>query len=138
MALWDVWTMLPQGVHSHVPPFERLVVMSYPIACFFGESFTWTWVWFLFNKCSFGYCVNMYLHMCGSKGRHLVINSSYHTIFFCLSLVHVFTTLRTRLDLPHPTVAHLSRCQCGHTIDDLNTHLLWCPCGNEHTTHDTL
>jgi hypothetical protein len=30
-------------------------------------------------------------------------------------------------------VAHLSQCQCGHTIDDLGTHLLWCPCESERT-----
>jgi hypothetical protein len=35
-------------------------------------------------------------------------------------------------------IAHLSRCYCDHTIDDLGTHLLLCPCGNEHTTtHNT-
>ncbi len=30
MALQDVWTMLPQGVCSHVPPFESLMVRLYP------------------------------------------------------------------------------------------------------------
>jgi hypothetical protein len=36
-------------------------------------------------------------------------------------------------------VVHLSWCECDHTIDDFDTHLLWCPCGSEcTTTHDTL
>jgi hypothetical protein len=30
MALRNVRAMLPQGVHSHVPPFENLMVESYP------------------------------------------------------------------------------------------------------------
>ncbi len=35
-------------------------------------------------------------------------------------------------------VTHVSWCQCGHTIDDLVTHLFRCPCGNERiATHDT-
>ncbi len=50
---------------------------------------------------------------------------------FCLSKAHFFTTLCIHLGLPHLIVAHLSWCQCGHTIDDLGIHLLWCPCGNE-------
>jgi hypothetical protein len=30
MALRDVQAILPHGVYSHVPPFESLVVQSYP------------------------------------------------------------------------------------------------------------
>jgi len=26
-------------------------------------------------------------------------------------------------------VAHLSQCQCRQAIEDLGTHLFWCPCG---------
>ncbi len=34
--------------------------------------------------------------------------------------------------------AYFSQCQCGHTINNLNTHLLWCPNGSEcTTTHNT-
>ncbi len=58
---------------------------------------------------------------------------------FCLSLVHLFTMLCTHLGLPHPTIAHLSCYQCGHTIDDLIIHLFQCSCENEHaTTQNTL
>ncbi len=53
---------------------------------------------------------------------------------FDLSSAHFFTTVCTHFGLPHPTIAHLSWCQCGHTIDDLCAHLLQCPCGNECTT----
>jgi hypothetical protein len=61
------------------------------------------------------------------------------TLTFRVSLTHFLITLCTYLGLPHPTIAHLSRCQCGHTIDDLSTHLFQCPCGNERTSaHQTL
>jgi hypothetical protein len=41
--------------------------------------------------------------------------------------------------LPHPLITHLSQCQCGHTSDDLGTHLLRCPYTSEHTiAHNTL
>ncbi len=41
--------------------------------------------------------------------------------------------------IPHPIVAHISWCECVHTIDDLGLHLLCCPCGNERIlAHDTL
>jgi hypothetical protein len=57
---------------------------------------------------------------------------------FHLFSTHFLTTLRIRFVLPHPMVAHLSRYQCGHAIEDLGSHLLRCPCGGEHTTtHDT-
>jgi hypothetical protein len=46
--------------------------------------------------------------------------------------------LRIFLNIPHLTIAHLSQCQCGHTIDDLGIHLLHYLCENECiTTHDT-
>jgi hypothetical protein len=36
-------------------------------------------------------------------------------------------------------VPHFSRCQCGHTINDLGIHLLHCTCKSECTiAHDTL
>ncbi len=75
--------------------------------------------------------------MVGAKvGTWLLIHLI--TLTFHLFSTHFLTTLRTHLVLPHPMVAHLSRCQCGHAIDDLGTHLLWCPCGGEHiATHNT-
>jgi len=56
------------------------------------------------------------------------------TIAFRLSSAHFLVALHTLLGLPHPTVAHLLQCQCDHTIDNLSTHLLWCPCKNERIT----
>jgi hypothetical protein len=83
--------------------------------------------------------VSTSLFMCKSKGRRLVINSSYHiSILFIIGPLF-FTTLHIHLGLPHPIIAHLSRCQCGHTIDDLGTHLIQCPYGNERlVAHDTV
>ncbi len=57
---------------------------------------------------------------------------------FRLSSIHSLTTLPTRLGFPCPIVMNISHCQCGHTIDYLDTHLLWCPSRNECTTaHNT-
>lgn len=51
---------------------------------------------------------------------------------------HFLTTFDICFDISHPTVPHFSRCQCGHTIDNLGIHLLYCFCGSEHiSTHDT-
>ncbi len=46
---------------------------------------------------------------------------------FHLSLTHFLTALCTHFGLPKSMVAHFSQCQCGHTIDDLCTHLFRCP-----------
>jgi hypothetical protein len=78
------------------------------------------------------------LIMCGFKGRHFVISSSYHTNI-SFTLVHIFITLHTCLGLPHLIVVHFLQCQCDHTVDNLGTHLLWCLCRSERTVaHDTL
>jgi hypothetical protein len=62
-----------------------------------------------------------------------------NTPSFRLYSTHFLTTLHIRLSIPHPIVVHFSRCQCGHTIDNLGIHLLHCLCKNEHNvTHDTL
>ncbi len=76
------------------------------IVNFFTESPTQAKVSFTLNKHSFKYHANMFLFMCRSKGRWLVISSSYH---MCISfiLAHFLITLRTCLGLPHPMVAHL-------------------------------
>jgi len=50
-----------------------------PVAGFFGGLLTWIRFCFTLNKCSFGYHTNTSLLMCGSRGRCLVINLSYHT-----------------------------------------------------------
>ncbi len=76
---------------------------------------------------------------CAGLGASVWLLTHPTTLVFHLSLAHFLTTLRTDLSLPHPSVAHLSQCQCGHTIDDLSTHLLQCPCGSECiAAHDTL
>jgi hypothetical protein len=72
-------------------------------------------------------------HLCSCVGPRASTWLLAHptTSTFRSSLAHYFTTLHTHFGLPHPTIAHLSLCQCGHTIDDLSTHLLQCPYGNE-------
>ncbi len=48
---------------------------------------------------------------------------------------NIFCTTH-KIDLS--TILHLSRCQCGYTINDLGIHLLCYPCGRERTVaHDT-
>ncbi len=69
--------------------------------------------------------------MSPSVGTWLLVHPT--TPAFCLSPTHFFTSLHTHLGLPHPTMVHFSRCQCGHTINDLGTHLLRCPYKNERT-----
>ncbi len=120
------------------PTFWKLSGLIFSsVASFFGKLFTWTKFCFTFNKCSFTYHANTFLLTCGSKGKCLVINSSY-TPTFRLFSTYFLTTLQTYLSLPHSMVAHLSQCKRGHTIDDLSTHLLQCPYKNEHTiAHNT-
>jgi hypothetical protein len=68
-----------------------------------------------------------HLHSCANLGANVWLLARPTTLSFHLSLVRFLTTLHTHLGLPHPIVAHLSWCQCGHTIDDLGTYLLQCP-----------
>jgi len=49
-----------------------------PVIGFFDGLFTWIRVCFASNRHPNRYHVNMFLFMCGSRGRHLVINLSYH------------------------------------------------------------
>jgi len=124
-------------VFAFMSHFLRAYWFSFTlVASFFDESFTWTWFCFHSSRHSFRYCVSTSLFMRRSRGRHLGISSSYHISIS--SSVHFRTTLWTCLGLSHLIVAHLSWCQCGHTIDDLCTHLLRCPCGSECiVAHDT-
>jgi hypothetical protein len=83
----------------------------------------------------------MWTHFCScvSLGAGIKLLARPTISTFHLLSAHFLIALRICLGLPHPTVAHLSQCQCGHTIDNLGTHLLRCPCGSEHiTAHNTL
>jgi hypothetical protein len=83
----------------------------------------------------------MWIRLCSCAGSRVGawLLACPTTPTFPLSSAHFLTTLRTHLGLPHLTVAHLSQCWCDHTINNLGTHLLRCPCENEHTVaHDTL
>jgi hypothetical protein len=92
------------------------------VVSFFGKLSTWGKVFFASNKHSFRYHANTSALMRGSTDKHLVINSFYHNCNLFI-LNPLFISLRIHFGLPHPTIAHLSQCQCGHTIDDLSTHL---------------
>jgi len=79
------------------------------------------------------------LHSCAGLGVDIWLLTHLTTPAFRLSSTHFLTTVHICFDLPHLIVAHLSWCQCGHTIDNLNTHLLQCIYGNERIiAHDTL
>lgn len=57
-----------------------------PVVGFFGKSLTQLGVCFVSSRRSFGYHTNMFLVMCESKSRHLVISLSYHdNISFIIS-----------------------------------------------------
>jgi hypothetical protein len=80
-----------------------------------------------------------HLHSCVDIRASAWLLTRPTTPSFHLSLAHFLTTLHPHLGLPHFIVAHLSRCHCGHTIDDLSTHLFWCLYRSEcTTTHSTL
>jgi len=105
-------------------------------AIFFDGPITWVGIYFAFTRCCFRCCANTFLLLCRSNNRGLVINSSYNP-FILFIFCPFFITFHIHFGIPHLTILHFSRCQCGHTIDDLGIHLLCCPCGSECiTTHD--
>jgi hypothetical protein len=80
-------------------------------------------------------------HFCSyvgpTTGSWLLVHPN--TPLFCLPSFHFLITLHIHLGIPHPTIAHFSQCQCGHTINDLGIHLLHSPSKGEcSVTHDTL
>jgi hypothetical protein len=79
------------------------------------------------------------LHLCANPRANAWLLIHPTTPTFCLSPTHFLISLHIHIGLPHPTMVHLLHCRCGHAIDDLGTHLLWCSYGSEHTTtHNTL
>jgi len=104
----------------------------------FGRLFTWIGVCLAFSKHSFRYHASMFPFTCESKGRHLFISSSYYA---CISFIFnplLYNTMYLfwfATFYGFPSFMALS----DHTIDNLGTHLLWCPCKSEcTTTHNTL
>jgi hypothetical protein len=72
------------------------------VASFFGKSLTQAGICLASNWWSFRYHGNTSLFMCGSRGRCLVINSSYHT---CISFILSPLPYRcTHFGLPKSTV----------------------------------
>ncbi len=99
------------------------------VTSFFGRLHTRAKICLTFNKFSFRYHMNMSSFMCKSRGRRLVISSSYHTYFSSIP-----NPFRYRTMYPSWLVASYY----GHTIDNLSTHLLQCSCDSEHIiAHNT-
>jgi hypothetical protein len=74
------------------------------------------------------------LCLCGSRGKRLVINSSYHTcILFIFNPLLYNMTYSSWLATSYNCLS--SRCKCGHTIDDVNTHCFGALVGV--SVHDT-
>jgi len=135
---WNWHFLVPNGTMKHsslaIPSRSLLsltlwkpsgLVLS-PVIVFFGRSPTQVGIYLTFNRCFFIYHASTFSLVCGSKGKHLVINLSYHIDL---------------LSIPNPlfyNITYLFWIWCGHAIDYLSTHLLWCPYESEHTTaHDT-
>ncbi len=58
---------------------------------------------------------------------------------FWLSSPIFFTTLHTRLGLPHPSIAGILQCVCTHPIDPMGIHLLHYVHNKKRTkTHDAI
>ncbi len=78
------------------------------------------------------------LHSCASPVTRAWLLIHPSTFSFSLSFAYFFTTFHIHLSISHPTILHLSWCQCGHNINDLGIHLLRCSCKNECiVAHDT-
>jgi len=83
----------------------------------------------------------MQTHLCSYVGpiERAWLLACFSTFSLCLSSTYFLITLCIRFGISHPTILHLSQCQCDLTIDDLGIHLLRCSCGNECITiHHTL
>jgi hypothetical protein len=82
---------LNKGEVLQIGPFHTMCVFSHPtlwepsdsvlplVASFFGGSVTRVGVCFPSSRHFFGYHASTFSLMCGSRGKCLVINSSYHT-----------------------------------------------------------
>jgi hypothetical protein len=82
--------------------------------------------------------VQAHLHSCIGLATRAWLLVRLNTLSFCLSFVHFLITLCIHVDIPHPTVVHFSRCECGHAIYDLGIHLLHYLCESKCiVTHDT-
>ncbi len=115
---------------------EPSSLVLFPVANFFDGSPTQGWFCFTSSKCS----IIIWAHLCSCVGLRvdvwLLICPT--TFAFHLFLTNFIRALCTHLGLSHLMVVHLSRCQCDHTIEGLNTHLFWYPYGSENiVVHDT-
>jgi hypothetical protein len=87
---WNWHFFIPDGTMRHsspaIPSLSLLgptlwkpngLILS-PVIVFFDRSLTRVRLYLTSNKCSFIYHANTFLFMCGSRGKCLVVNLSYH------------------------------------------------------------
>jgi hypothetical protein len=131
---WDWHFPLPNGTTKYPNHVTPSCLTSSPtlwkpngsilslVASFFGRSPTQARIYLACSKKKFIYHANIFLFMYGSKGKCLVINSSYHTyISFIINPFPSNTAypswLATSYNCPSFTM-------CDHTIDNLSSPLL--------------
>ncbi len=114
--------MLSQVVHSQVPPFEILVIQFYSQlqVSLANHLYEYEFVSLLIGVPLDIMRACLHSYVCPRVSIWLLVHSIKPT--FCLSLNHFLKPLGTCLSLPHPIVAHLSQCQCGHTIINPSIH----------------
>jgi hypothetical protein len=107
-ALQNVQTMLPQVVCSQIPPFESLIVQSYPQLKVFlanhlyKQEFASLLVDVLLD------IMRTHFYSCADLGVGAWLLIHFIAPTFRLPLAHFLTALRTCLGLPHPIIAHFS------------------------------
>jgi len=138
VTLHDTHVMLFEVIQSHVFLFKSLIMQSYLQMQFSLMD--------KLHKQEFASLLTnvpsnvMWTHLCSCVGpvARAWLLACFSTLSLCLSSTHFLIALCIRFNISHPTILHLSQCQCDLTIDDLGIHLLCCSCGNEHiTTHHT-
>jgi hypothetical protein len=93
--------MLPQGIHFQVPPFERLMVQSYPqlqvffMDCLHEQKFASLLIDIPLS------IMRAHLHSCVSPRAGVWLLIFLTTPRFHLSSAHLLTTLCTCRGLPH-------------------------------------
>jgi hypothetical protein len=97
--------MLPQGVHSHAPPFESLVVQFYPSSlayCLHVQKFASLPIDIPLD------ITQAHIYSCTSLGVGTWLLTCPITLTFHLASTHFLTTLCTYLGSTHPIISHLS------------------------------
>jgi hypothetical protein len=134
VTLHDTHAMLPEVIRSHVFLFKSLIVQSYLQMQFslMDKLHKQEFASLLTNIPS--NVMQTHLCSCACLVARAWLLGFFSTLSLCLSSAHFLIALCIHFSISHPTILHLSQCQCDLTIDDLGIHLLRCSCGNEHIT----